>query len=450
VNARDISWSQVTAKADFSPRTWFSSEVFNDRIWVIGGLENTGTVKSDVWLSADGETWDLVTGSAGFTPRYGHSTVIHDGKIWVIGGYDIGHNFKNDVWFSEDGKNWKQATPKASFMPRLGHTSIVYNNRIWVIGGEIRERPWVYTNDIWYSSDGISWYQATPSADFFPRIGHETILSNDKMLVIGGVGDELGKVRFNDVWSSSNGIAWKKEVDHAAFPSRYYIASGGTSGNHFIIGGFNGTSALNETWSSEDGRTWVLDTSNDCFSPRYGHRAVYFKNSIWVIGGTDYNNNYFNDVWHSSAIGSPSPPSKLTVNKSVSPWSIKQGTDTRVTIMYTNDGNAPLHDIEIEDTYPDGFVLISGEPVMAVPQSLMPDESRIFDYTLRATKTGTFTFPKTSALYAGNDGNYHTVVSNAPVVTVLAPLFPEVETPGNEPESLFDGLWREITEFFSM
>lgn len=451
-SAIDLSWEEATEHAAFSPRGFFSVADFENKIWVIGGLNQNGSEKfyNDVWVSSDGVTWDLATGSAGFTPRYGHTTVVHNGKIWVIGGYDIGHNFKNDVWFSEDGKNWKQATPRAAFRPRLLHTSFIYNDKMWVIGGEVTEHPWIYTNDVWYSSDGITWNKATGAAPFSPRIAHISVEHEGKMLVIGGVGDAYGKVRFNDVWSSSDGVVWRRETEHAGFTSRYSMTSVATNEKIFIFGGFDGTSPLNETWSSSDGATWLPDTSEDCFSARYGHRAVFFNDMIWVIGGTNFHNDYFNDVWHSSEIAPVAPGSKMSVKKTVSPWSVKQGTDTRITISYTNAGSAPVHDIEILDTVPEAFLLIDGEPGISGPQSLMPNETRILVYTLRATRPGVYTLPRTSVLYAADDGNYYKTASNAPEVKVIAPLIADDAPSSNDPQSFLDELWQEMTTFLSI
>lgn len=451
-SAVNLSWTQATEHAAFSPRVFFSVAEFDNKIWVIGGLNQDGSEKSynDVWYSTDGISWDRATGSAGFTPRYGHTTVVYDERIWVIGGYDKSHNFKNDIWSSKDGKTWEQVTPRAAFRPRLLHTSFVYNDKMWVIGGEIAERPWVYTNDIWYSTDGITWHQATPSAAFTPRIGHASVVADDRMWVFGGVGDAYGKIRFNDSWYSTDGITWVSMKEPADFSKRYYLAAAASEELRWISGGFDGTKSLDDVWVSSDSKSWVLAPSDALFPPRYGHASIIFNNRLWVIGGQNFEGAYFNDVWHTSVIESSLPHSKLIIYKTVEPWSIKQGTDTEVTITYTNAGSALLHDIEIVDTLPEDFTLISGETDLSVPQSLVPNESRILVYTIRAMKPGTFTFPKTSALYAGEDGNYHKGTSNAAVVMVLAPLVPDEGPLGDEPESFFNGLWREMTALFSL
>jgi len=396
----------------------------------------------------------MATEAAPFSPRYDHTTVVFDDRMWVIGGYDEKHQFKNDVWHSSDGKKWTRATGNAAFSPRLGHTSFVYHDMMWVIGGEITERPWIFTNDVWYSSDGTNWHQATESAPFSPRFAHcaavTTPLFNDKMWVISGVEDAYGKSINNEVWYSSDGEEWHQVDDSIRFSPRYVSDLAVNGETLYLTGGYDGVSNLNETWVSHDGRTWELDTSATKFFPRMGHGSLVFSNKLWVIGGQNVNNVYFNDVWHTAEITAMPPGSKVSVKKTVSPWSVKQGTDTRITISYTNAGSAPVHDIEILDTVPEEFLLISGEPGISVPQSLMPNETRILVYTIRATRPGVYALPRTSVLYAADDGNYYKTSSNAPEVKVIAPLIADDAPSGNEPISFLDELWQEITTFFSM
>lgn len=65
-------------------------------MWVIGG--DDGTNKNDVWYSTDGQTWTQVTSSAQWSPRRYHTSLVYDNAMWVLGGND--GDMKNDVWYS--------------------------------------------------------------------------------------------------------------------------------------------------------------------------------------------------------------------------------------------------------------------------------------------------------------------------------------------------------------
>ena len=55
--------------------------------------------------------------------------------MWVIGGYDT-NSMKNDVWWSTDGVTWPQATAAAAFTPpRTLTQALVLNNQLCIVAG---------------------------------------------------------------------------------------------------------------------------------------------------------------------------------------------------------------------------------------------------------------------------------------------------------------------------
>jgi hypothetical protein len=63
--------------------------------------------------------------------------------MWVIGGYDGA--YKKDVWYSSDGVTWTEATGAAGWTARRSHTSVVFDGKMWVIGGI----DGALKNDVW-------------------------------------------------------------------------------------------------------------------------------------------------------------------------------------------------------------------------------------------------------------------------------------------------------------
>jgi len=72
---------------------------------------------------------DAGDGSGGIFSKAYQSSVIYNNLMWVMGGYAGG--YKNDVWYSSDGITWTQATAAAAFSTRILHSSVVYNNLMW-------------------------------------------------------------------------------------------------------------------------------------------------------------------------------------------------------------------------------------------------------------------------------------------------------------------------------
>jgi hypothetical protein len=80
-------------------------------MWVIGGdVGALGTVLTDdVWYSYDGAHWEKATSNAEWPGRSEHASVVFDNKIWVLGG--LGYYPCNDVWYSAapaGAAHWQQ------------------------------------------------------------------------------------------------------------------------------------------------------------------------------------------------------------------------------------------------------------------------------------------------------------------------------------------------------
>ena len=147
--AKGKIWTQEKASAGWSGRCYHSNVVFNNKIWIIGGKENYGHYKNDVWSSSDGITWVQETSSAGWSARSDHTSAVFENKLWLMGG-DDSDGFKNDIWSSSDGKTWSQVGANAGWDARGGHTSVVFQNKMWVLGGKSIEN-YREKNDVWWA-----------------------------------------------------------------------------------------------------------------------------------------------------------------------------------------------------------------------------------------------------------------------------------------------------------
>ncbi|MES2356537.1 MAG: galactose oxidase [Pseudomonadota bacterium] len=140
------NWQLATANAGWSPRAYHAAVVHDGKIWVLGGGNYTPEYQAlnDVWCSEDGIHWTKVTEQAGWSPRIWFSSVVYQNRIWVIGGWS-NHPYKNwnDVWYSADGKSWKKFTTNRIWKGRHEHSTLVLQDKIWVIGG------FPLNNEVW-------------------------------------------------------------------------------------------------------------------------------------------------------------------------------------------------------------------------------------------------------------------------------------------------------------
>lgn len=290
---KTLTVTKLTSEAEFDGREEHTSVLFNNRIWIIGGVDKYEPA-NDIWSSEDGVNWTKETNNAGFISRATHASIVFNNKIWVVAGIDNLGNLLNDVWSSTDGINWVQENMNPPFATRANHTLTVYNNKMWLIGGQDSGYEF---NDIWSSEDGINWVQETEDAGFPNRHSHTTVVFNNRLYVIAGMNSNQGSGfgELNDVWSSIDGKNWDIETVDADFLPRYSHSSVTYDNAMWVFGGLR----KNDLWSSKDGVNWTNEIyqidSQDIFAGRSSHTMVTFNNQILLIGGYAMGRN--NDVW---------------------------------------------------------------------------------------------------------------------------------------------------------
>jgi leucine-zipper-like transcriptional regulator 1 len=291
--------------------------VYNNRMWILsGGTDCTqdGGVHPDVWSSSDGANWTCANSSAPFGVRWESGSVVFQNKMWLIGGLSTG-GFKNDVWNSTDGINWTQVTASAPFSGREGFGCVVFNNRIWVICGDNSEGL-AGLSDVWSSPDGVNWTQAGnfPSA----RTGLSCVAFNGAIWVISGgwaepdpsAGAGMYMVdSFNDSWYSTDGANWTEAASNAPFSGRVYASAQVYNSQIWLIGGVNTSyfstvsvaGVFGDAWVSNDGANWTQACPSLPFSPRFSAESYVFNNELWIVGGSSAipaGAVYDSDAWH--------------------------------------------------------------------------------------------------------------------------------------------------------
>ncbi|MEZ6144255.1 MAG: galactose oxidase [Planctomycetaceae bacterium] len=150
-------WTLVTDSAAWAPRAYHQAAVLNGRIYVFGGGNYVPEYRAlnDVWSSADGVTWRLETEAAPWSPRLWFSSAVYRDHIWVIGGWSNNPSTNlGDVWYSKDGKSWKQFESKVQWKERHEHSVFVFQDKLWVVGGHARPLD----NDVWSIQIDKDWF----------------------------------------------------------------------------------------------------------------------------------------------------------------------------------------------------------------------------------------------------------------------------------------------------
>lgn len=152
-------WKLELANAPWSKRTHGNAIVFGGKIWVMGGGQRAPKAipTNDVWCSEDGVNWTLVTASADWKPRLWFSTVVYRDRMWVLGGWSEEEGNFGDVWYSQDGKNWTELKSDKIWTKRHEHSAFVFNDKIWIAGGAA-EPNYKLDSEVWSLEVPANWF----------------------------------------------------------------------------------------------------------------------------------------------------------------------------------------------------------------------------------------------------------------------------------------------------
>jgi hypothetical protein len=284
--AAQAGWRDDQSEGYWSARGHHNTFILNGRIWILNGF--AGTLNRSVWSSNDGSVWtEEVDGDSIRLPwsaRHSATAIVYNGRVWMFGGSDGGGAF-SDVWSSADGVNWVEVTSNPPWIERSMHSAVVFDNRMWLMGGHQSTTGYWGFSDVWYTTDGVDWTQASPSdpSNIWPaRFSHRTVVFNDRIWVLGG---RYGGLHYNDVWSSPDGKDWIEETSEAPWSPRVYFSAEVYADRLWVIGGVDVVTFehYGDAWSTADGVNWRYEGSP--WHSRRNHTALVYKGRLWTIGG---------------------------------------------------------------------------------------------------------------------------------------------------------------------
>lgn len=288
-------WVKVTDDAGWQARDSQGEVAYKDRLWIFGGwFQSFEAPPRDVWSSADGKTWTRVVEEAPWIHSDLPMTVVFRDRMWLMGGWYNGrlpgHSASSEVWWSTDGATWEQATERAGWSPRLAGAVVEFKGKMWILGGTENYYFGDETslkNDVWCSEDGKEWTLVTAAAEWAPRAYHQAVVLNDRIYVMGG-GNYVPEYRaLNDVWSSADGVHWTRETEAAPWHPRLWFSAAVYRDRMWVVGGWSNDPSRNwdDIWYSKDGKTWNRLKSEVVWRERHEHSVFVFQDKLWVAGG---------------------------------------------------------------------------------------------------------------------------------------------------------------------
>jgi hypothetical protein len=307
-NPAGATWKQVDpSRIKFPGRDSHATYEFNGQLFLTGGLDATNTGSkmnpvyekakyyNDIWVSSDGENWSLVKSHAEFPPIRSMSVVNFKNELYMFGGWGPEVGYKNGVWKSIDGINWSKIA-NASYDEREGQKVILFKDKLWMIGG-VNYFDRKTFNDVWSSSDGIAWKREVKNAPWHSRWDHDVTVFKDKIWLAGGM--NFNGVGYGDEWVSSDGLKWEKVTDLAPWKKRQGQALVVYKNIMWLIGGIDAKTSegIGDTWYTEDGFNWKKTDIDGGWSGREDHEVNIFQDKVIITGGMNGNFEWLNDVW---------------------------------------------------------------------------------------------------------------------------------------------------------
>ncbi len=295
--------SLITENAAYGSRKAAGVAVFNDKIWVTGGLDDVDTPLTDIWSSVDGENW-VNEGSLPFGGIAAHKLIVFNDKLWIYGGLIpsiSGNILSRKIFSSENGVDWVEEMETAPFIQYDSSRFIVLGDKLFRIAGfsgdidDLSPERYVYS-----STDGLNWNLETENHGFETKYSFQVVNFNEKLYGLEpnpDSGIEEIKIR-----ASTDGIDWS---DSIIFDTRERgINSIGSTvlGNKIILMTTpeNGPNSDSTFYESINGEDWIPATS----LPSVSIRAIYFElvnlnGELFAIGGTLRSNftETNNTVW---------------------------------------------------------------------------------------------------------------------------------------------------------
>jgi hypothetical protein len=232
----------------YDGNNWTISNLIVDWVWTIASNDNIylAACSGEVVYSYDGKVWYTISSLSGDTYYY---AVAWNGNMWLLGG-DV-----NDLYYSYDGINWTiiegVVTATVSDIKWIGDK--------WVLTIDNN------TNNIRYSYNGFTWF----NADSFADTAYSICWNNPSQ---GFVKIQQPSIAVgNDISYSKDGINWqivKKNFNGKAVA---------WNGNMWVA------VANNKIAYSTDGLEWTINNVNtDC-------NAICWTGNVWVVvgGGTN-------------------------------------------------------------------------------------------------------------------------------------------------------------------
>jgi hypothetical protein len=239
------TWSTATQGLP-AARSQFGAAVWNNRLYVVGGLNGSSSPTATVYVSPQLNSGGNITSAWGTTStsfnvaRYGLTAVAYANNLYVFGGND-GSNYLGDSQYvqisTSDGSvgSWTYTTGMPT--PLMYADGFAINGYVYLIGGRSASavcRPITLVSPISANTTIASGNNPTGVGEWFEtnqryigdRYGVAAVYSNGKAYVIGGACQSATAPVVSSVTSTNTGTGFASDATTHAVSMPATVAAG--------------------------------------------------------------------------------------------------------------------------------------------------------------------------------------------------------------------------------
>lgn len=304
-----LTWSEVISSPRWGKRDSHESYQWNGRMYLFGGLDGgiatlpdggpdyeKAKYYNDIWVTDDGEHWSLITEHADLPYLRSMSIVPFKNKLYLIAGWGPEAGLNHKIYTSEDGVHWTVAASSTPYRGREGQRVLEQHGALYMFGG-VDYYKHETLNDVWKSTDGVTWEPLTLKAPWHSRWDHDVGVINDTFYLVSGMSN--GTTGYDDIWKSTNGTDWSLVATGTPIGKRQGHVILNYRNALWLIGGLDTATnqGKGEAWYSRDGEHWNKVPFDGAWEGREDHQAVIFKDTLFVFGGMGASWHWKGDIW---------------------------------------------------------------------------------------------------------------------------------------------------------
>lgn len=268
------------------------------RVLVTGGDRGNGGDDTVQVYDPKTNIWSLVGHLP--TPVFVHAAQeLKDGRIYVAGGFNRDKKFLDEAWIFDLEQHQAVAAPRLTEARDNERFAMLRDGRIFMLGGDSNENGYIKTSEYF---DPVA-MKNTRGPDFpiGRSMGTATRLNDGTVLVVGGIATEDGKLQYLDAaYVMDPETNTLQAVGRLATARKQDTATLLKNGKVLVIGGVKDDMPL-KTIEVYDPETRKFTPGGELLTARYGHTATLLDSGKVLVTGGMGRDDAGNAVFESAA-----------------------------------------------------------------------------------------------------------------------------------------------------